>query len=327
MALIALFIGGLLLLVAGAELTVRGAARLAASLGVKPLLLGLTVVSVGTSMPELAVGLVASGQGSGALAVGNIAGTNTLNILFILGLSAVMRPLQLHRQIFKLDLPMMLAAAVLMEGLAWDGVLSRVDGAVMMLMAVAYTAALVFVSRIESSGAKAEAAAELEDELSTGKRSGAPPSRAADAFLLAAGIALLVLGADWLVAGAVGIARALFISEALIGLTIVAMGTSAPELVTTIVGTLRNERDVAIGNLLGSSIYNIAAILGATCLAAPGGLPVERHLLYFDIPIMVGVAIVCVPVFVSGRRVSRLEGGLFVGSYLAYLFALLFFRP
>lgn len=326
MALIALFIGGLVLLVAGAELTVRGAARLAASLGVKPLLLGLTVVSVGTSMPELAVGLVASGQGRGALAVGNIAGTNTLNILFILGLSAVMRPLPLHRQIFKLDLPMMLAAAVLMEGLAWDGVLSRVDGAVMLLMAVVYTAALFFVSRKESSGAKSEAAAELEDKLTAGKRSEPPPRRAADAFLLAAGVALLVLGADWLVAGAVGIARALAISEALIGLTIVAIGTSAPELVTTIIGTLRNERDVAVGNLLGSSIYNIGAILGATCLVSPEGLPVERHLLYFDIPIMVGVAIVCVPVFLSGRGISRLEGGLFVGSYLAYLLALLFFR-
>lgn len=322
-SLLGAFVGGLAVLVMGAELVVRGASRLAASLGVKPLVLGLTVVAIGTSIPELAVGLVAGRQGNGALAVGNIAGTNTLNILFILGLSALMRPLPLQNQLFKVDLPMMLAAAVLMEVLAWDGLLSRADGAVLLSGAVLYTAARLRVSLKEAQVAR-EGADEPKARRGVKRPRGTP--WIGDALLLAAGMALSVLGADWLVKGAVGIARALSMSDAAIGLTIVAIGTSAPELATTIVGTLRNERDVAIGNLLGSSIYNVAVILGVACLAVPAGLPVDRRLILVDIPVMAGVALVCVPVFLSGRTVSRLEGGLFVGAYLAYLLMLLLVR-
>lgn len=143
---------------------------------------------------------------------------------------------------------------------------------------------------------------------------------------LLAGIAVIVVGSDWLVDGAVAVARTAGISDALIGLTIVAIGTSAPELVTTVIGTLRNDRDIAIGNLLGSSIYNILAILGITCLFPAGGLTVEPHLVHIDIPVMTLVTLACVPVFLSGRRVSRTEGGLFVGSYLIYLTYLILAR-
>lgn len=314
---------GLALLAVGAELVVRSASRLAMSLGVSPLVLGLTVVSIGTSVPELVVGIVASRQGSGALAVGNIAGTNAFNILFILGMSALLRPLSLHLRVLRLDLPMMIVAATMMSIMAWDGTLTPFDGGVLLGAAVLYTAAVIRTSRGERRVVEAGFS-----EMYAVNQTGAATIRpwAGDTAMLVAGIGLTVIGADWLVTGAVDIAHALDISEAMIGLTVVAIGTSAPELATTIVATLRNERDVAVGNLLGSSIYNVLVILGLICLVSPGGLPVERQLLLVDIPLMVGVALLCIPVFVSGKRVSRAEGGVFVGVYAAYLLWLVFVR-
>jgi len=322
---LAFFTAGLALLIIGAELLVRGATRLALSLGVKPLLLGLTVVAIGTSTPELAVGITASWEGSAAMAVGNIAGTNIVNILFILGLSALLRPLPLHLQTVRLDLPMMIAAAAMMTLFAWNGTLSRLDGGVMLCAAVLYTVALIRMASRETQAVKDE----FQDMFGADGRKTGPAvarMRAVNAALLAGGVVLSVLGAHWLVAGAVDIARRLGASEALIGLTIVAIGTSGPELVTTIISTIRNERDVAIGNLLGSSIYNILVILGITCLVSPAGIPVERQLLLVDIPLMTGVALLCVPVFITGRLVSRFEGGVFVAMYLGYLASLAYIR-
>ena len=268
------------------------------------------------------MGITASLGGSGALAVGNIAGTNLVNILLILGLSALLRPLPLHQRTLRMDLPMMLVAALLMTALAWDGLLSPGNGLVMLLVAVAYTTVIIRQSRREPRSVKKEFAqmygregARLPDTNES--RMGI------NSLFLAVGLGLSVLGADWLVDAAVEMARAFGMGEAVIGLTIVAIGTSAPELVTTIVGTLRNERDVAVGNLLGSSIYNILAILGIPSLIAPGGIPVERDLLLFDIPLMTAVAVLCIPVFISGRNVSRVEGGSFVTLYLGYLVFLL----
>lgn len=320
------FISGLAALILGAELLVRGASRLALSLGIRPLVLGLTVVAIGTSTPELAVGITATWEGSGALALGNIAGTNMVNILFILGLSALLRPLPLHLQTIKLDLPVMIGAAALMTVFAWDGLLTRVDGGVMFCAAVLYTATLIRAAGRETQAVREEFQDMFGDD---GRKTGPAVARmrAANAALLAAGILLSVLGAHWLVSGAVDIARKLGASEAVIGLTIVAIGTSGPELVTTMISTIRDERDVAIGNLLGSSIYNILVILGITCLVSPQGIPVERHLLLFDIPLMAGVALICVPVFITGRCVSRFEGGVFVALYLAYLSSLAYIRP
>lgn len=330
------FFIGLAILVAGAEVVVRGASRLALSMGVSPLILGLTVVSIGTSAPELAVGITASLEGAPALAVGNIAGTNVLNLLFILGLAAMLRPIPLQLRLLRLELPMIVAASALMTLLALDGILTTPDGLVLLLGAVAYTVLLFRQNRRETQVARPEPArsgesalgvpalepAALEPAALETARPNAPPSvgtRVRYALMLVAGIGLSILGADLLVRGAVDIARSWQISEALIGLTIVAIGTSAPELATTLVATVRNERDVAVGNLLGSSIYNILFILGVTCVALPGDLPVDADLLTVDIPLMAGVAVLCVPVFVSGRGVSRLEGSLFVAMYLAYL--------
>lgn len=313
---------GLLALIAGAELIVRGGSRLAARLGIPPIIIGLTIVSIGTSTPELAVGIEAAHRGNGALAVGNIAGTNTVNVLLILGLSALMRPLAIGMQTLRYDLPVMAAVAVGFLALCWDGELSRLDGTVMVAGCIAYTLLVIFLARRESSATQAEFAAEYA--LKPASR---PSAQLGVSFaMLILGIAIVVVGSNWLVDGAVTLARAMGVTEALIGLTIVAIGTSSPELVTTIVGTLRNDRDVAIGNLLGSSIYNILAIMGITCLVPATGLFVERDLIQIDIPFMVLATFACIPVFLTGRRISRLEGGILVTAYAAYMLYLVTIR-
>lgn len=313
-----LFILGLALLVVGAEQVVRGASRTATMLGISPMVIGLTIVAIGTSTPELAVGISAGLQGNGGLSVGNVAGANVFVMLFVLGLSALVRPLPLHLQVFKLELPMIVFAAALMTFLAWDGVLSRLDGFLMFASGFVYTVVLIFLTRKASQRAKKEFREEYGPQSAplTKPKWKAPALYAA---MLAVGIALTVLGAECLVRGAVAIAQSLGVSSAIIGLTIVAVGTSAPELVTTILSTLKDDRDVAVGNLLGSGIYNILGILSIVCMVTPGGLPVEPQLLSFDIPLMAGVALGAIPVFVTGKRISRLEGGLGIAIYLAYL--------
>jgi len=314
----ALFVLGLALLVVSAELVVRSSTRLAVALGISPMIIGLTIVSVGTSTPELAVGIVAANEGAGTLAVGNIAGTNVLNLLLILGLSALLRPLPLNLQIFKLELPTIVLAAGLMTVLAWDGALSRFDGFLMLVAGLAYTATLIAITRRASQETKREFREEYGPEALAAIRP-AWRENVANGALLGGGIALTVIGAEILVRSAVTIAQSLGVSPTVIGLTIVAIGTSAPEFVSTIVCTIKDDRDVAIGNLLGSSIYNILAILGLTCLVAPHGLIVEPQLLLFDIPLMAGVALGAVPVFLTGKRVSRIEGGLGIAIYICYM--------
>jgi cation:H+ antiporter len=313
------FILGLIALVIGAEVMVRGSAKVAARWGISPILIGLTVVSIGTSLPELAVGVVAASEGSGALAVGNIAGTNVVNLLLILGLSALILPLAMQMRTLRFELPVMAGAAVLMWALAADGTLSRLDGAVLVLGAIVYTGALIRATRRESRVVVGEFAqaypADAPGEVESNERR----PMALHVAMMLGGIAVVVIGADWLVNGAVGMARGFGVSDALIGLTVVAIGTSAPELVTTVVSTLRGERDIAIGNLLGSSIYNILLILGVTALVPAHGLLLPDSLVRIDIPIMVAVALICVPIFISGRRVSRGEGAAMVAAYLIYL--------
>ena len=313
-AAVVLLLVGIGLLVGGAELVLRSGTRLAARLGIPPLVIGLTIVALGTSAPELAVGIDAALVDAGSLAVGNIAGTNTVNLLFVLGLSAVIRPIGMDDRSLRIDLPVMVVAASAMLLMAWDGQLSRLDGAVLALGAVVHTVVTVRSTRKESAAVRAE----FEEEF------GRPVARGAGALAvelgaLVAGIAVIVVGADLLVGAAEDLARQLGVSDAVIGLTVVAIGTSAPELVTMIMSTLRDERDIAIGNILGSSTYNILAILGVTALVPAGGIEVEPRLVNVDIPVMLLAALACIPVFVSGRRVTRQEGGLFVGSYLLYL--------
>ena len=302
---------GLLALVAGAEALVQGGATIATRLGVSSLLVGLTVVSIGTSLPELAVGIDAALNDAGTMAIGNIAGTNIVNILLILGMSAAMVPLVLHRRTLRVDLPCMVVSAIALLILCAGGTLSRFDGAVLLILAVTYTGLVI--------------RADLTSKSSPPEAEEAPPGPWPTALLqLGGGIAVVVLGADWLVDGAVQVATDLNVSEAVIGLTVLAIGTSAPELVTTLVSTARGNRDLAIGNLIGSSVYNITLILGATAMVAP--IPVDDDLLRIDIPLMTAVALLCIPVFISGRRISRLEGAAFVAAYAVYLTLLLVFR-
>ncbi|WKG01740.1 calcium/sodium antiporter [Mycolicibacterium sp. HK-90] len=320
------FVVGLIALAIGAEVMVRGGAQVASRLGISPILIGLTVVSIGTSLPELAVGVTAANEGSGELAVGNIAGTNVVNILFILGLSALIRPLAIKQRTLRFDLPVMAGAAVLLWVLALNGVLSRADGVILVCGAIVYTVVLILMSRRESREVKAEyvqAYAGLPDEEP--KHVGKGVFR--HIAMTVVGIAVVIVGAEWLVDGAVGIARGFGVSDALIGLTIVAIGTSAPELVTTIVSTVRGERDIAVGNLLGSSVYNILLILGITCLVPADGLALSQNLVWIDIPLMVAAGLVCIPVFISGRRVHRAEGAAMVAAYLGYLAFLLTTQP
>ncbi|MCV7290574.1 calcium/sodium antiporter [Mycolicibacterium wolinskyi] len=321
------FLVGLIALAFGAEVMVRGGAQLASRLGISPMMVGLTVVSIGTSLPELAVGITAALEGSGELAVGNIAGTNVVNVLFILGLSALLRPLAIERRTLRFDLPAMAAAAVLLWALSADGVLSRLDGTMLVVGALVYTAILAYLSRQESRDAEIPSVrAHLGEANAVNANQSTSVSGASTARLIGmtvAGIAVVVLGAEWLVDGAVGLARGLGVSDALIGLTIVAIGTSAPELVTMLVSTMRGERDIALGNLLGSSVYNVLLILGVTCLVPAYGLTLSPALVWIDIPIMMAAALVCIPIFFSGRRVHRAEGFGMVVAYLLYLAFLL----
>jgi cation:H+ antiporter len=314
---LAWFTAGLIALIAGAEALVRGGARLAAMLGISPILVGLTVVSIGTSMPELAVGIRSASDGDASLAVGNIAGTNLVNLLLILGLSAMILPLALELRTLRLDLPMMTVAALLLWALAADGTLTVAEGVVLVLGAVVYTAILIRSARRENRVIHAEFA----EEFAAPRES--PPAARRDLlwnlFLLLTGIVVVVVGADWLVNGAVGVARQFGVSDAFIGLTIVAIGTSAPELVTTIMSTIRGDRDIAIGNLLGSSVYNLLLILGVTVVASGRVLELEPDLVRTDIPIMGLVALVLIPIFLTGRRVGRGEGTAMVLAYLGYL--------
>jgi cation:H+ antiporter len=319
LAALGLCIVGLAALTLGAELITRGGTQLAAKIGVSPVVIGLTVVAVGTSFPELAVGVDASLQGNGALAIGNIAGTNTVNLLLILGLSGLIRELPLHLRTLKLDLPCMIAAALMLFAFVSDGTLTRLDGAMLVLAGILYTGAILRSAQNERALVRAQFAEKYEPQKSWSDSSIA-------VTVLIVGIAIIVMGADWFVDGAVGLARIWRVSDAFIGLTIVAIGTSAPELVTTIVSTLRNQRDIAVGNLIGSSVYNIVFILGATALVPPGGIEATPNLIWIDIPVMIAATAACAPVFMTGRRVSRMEGGLFVTAYAAYLGYLLIAR-
>lgn len=319
-----IFLLGLGVIIVGAELLLRGSSRIAAMLGVKPILIGMTVVAIGTSAPELAIGITSALDGKGALAVGNIAGTNIFNILVVLGLTAAIRPLPLRSQSIKVDVPVMAVSAVVLFLMAWDGVLSRVEGLILMGSAAIYFFALIRYSRKESAAMRAEFAEEYSPEALSIR--GGLRSWLWNATLLVVGIAMTVIGADLLVDGAVALARIYHVSDAVIGLTIVAIGTSAPELVTTIVATIKDDRDVAVGNVIGSSITNILVILGLTCVAAPNGVDVSPDVLWIDMPLGAAVAAICYPVFRSDHAVSRGEGIAFLVAYTIYMGTLLVMR-
>lgn len=315
---ILLLIAGLALLIIGAEILVRGASRLAAAFGISPLVIGLTVVAFGTSSPELAVSVQSALAGQADIALGNVVGSNIFNILFILGISALIIPLVVAQQLVRLDVPIMIGVSVLVYLFGLNGQISRLEGLLLFAGIVAYTGFLIRQSRKETKEVQEEYAQEFGD----GKPRGAG-QYLLNLVLVVAGLALLVLGARWLVDSAVSLAQALGLSELIIGLTIVAAGTSMPEVATSIVAAIRGERDIAVGNVVGSNIFNLLAVLGLTSLVAPDGVPVPAAALAFDLPVMTAVAVACLPVFFTGFRIARWEGALFLGYYAAYVLYLI----
>jgi cation:H+ antiporter len=308
-------IAGLVLLVAGAEVLVRGAAKLAAQFGIPPLIIGLTVVAFGTSAPETAVSVQAALNGSGDIAIGNVLGSNIANVLLILGVTSLVAPLIVSRQLIRLDVPIMIGASLVTYALAWDGSLSRLDGALLFSAVIAYTAFLIISSR------RATAAATADDEFA--KEFGLdetpkPYASLINAGLVVAGLVLLVTGSNFLVEGAVSLARALGLSELVIGLTVIAIGTSLPELATSILAAIRGERDIAVGNIVGSNIFNLLCVLGLASLVSPDAIGVAANALAFDFPVMIAVALACLPIFFTGYAINRWEGLLFVAYYVAY---------
>lgn len=308
-----LFVIGIGLLIGGAEALVRGASRLAMGLGIAPLVVGLTVVAFGTSAPELAVTLqsVGSGPEGAQIAIGNVVGSNIANILLILGLSATLTPLVVHRQLVRLDVPIMIGAALLMLLLALDGQIGRYDGLLLFGGAVAYTTFTIRQSRRERPMTPSE-----EDSAAPQLRR--PLDWLVNLGLVVGGLVLLVLGARWLVDGAIMVARALGVSELVIGLTVVAVGTSLPEIATSVIAALRGTRDIAVGNAVGSNIFNVLCVLGLAAVFAPSGILVSPAALSFDIPVMIAVVFACLPIFFNGWRIARWEGLLFLAYYAAY---------
>lgn len=308
MKLALLIISGLGILTIGADILIRGATALADRFGVSALVIGLTVVAFGTSAPELAVSVHSAWQGKPDIALGNVVGSNIFNILLILGCCAVIAPLRVHSQLVRFDVPLMIGTSVLFLLFALDHSISMIDGIGLVSLLVCYTIFSIRTGRKESAATKKEFEADLG--LLTKK----PIWISIGAIIL--GLACLVFGADLFVGGAVELAKQFGLSELVIGLTIIAGGTSLPEVATSIVATLKGERDVAIGNVIGSCIFNILSVLGLAAIVSP--IQISPAALSFDIPVMIGVSAVCLPIFYTNYTITRANGFIFLFFYAAY---------
>ena len=306
-----MFLAGLAVLVVGADVLVRGASRLAVSFGVSPLVVGLTVVAFGTSAPEMAVSVGSALAGTPDLAIGNVVGSNIANVLLILGISALITPLLVDEQIIRQEIPIMIGASALLVVMALDGNIGLLESIVLFALVIAYTVFLVIQSRRASKAVQDE----FETEIPT---STWDSHWAVQVALIAVGLVMLVVGADWLVDSAVAFARAFGVSDLVIGLTVVAVGTSMPEIATSIVAAIRGQRDIAVGNVVGSNVFNILAVLGAAGIASGAGLPVSEAARNFDLWVMLAVAFACLPIMITGREIARWEGVVFLAYYAAY---------
>ncbi|MGJ9373739.1 calcium/sodium antiporter [Nesterenkonia sp. CF4.4] len=325
-----LLLGGFVLLVGGGEALVRGAASLGRTVGLSSLIIGLTVVSSATSAPELAVSTGAALSGSPGLALGNVVGSNIVNILFVLGLTAIFGALVVKVQLIKIDIPIMIGFSVIALLMALDGNISTLEGSILIGLLVVYLAVTVVLARRQTVREReASSPEETFDvdravgggsvKLTKGLRTTKARSIILDLVLLAGGIALLVVGAQMLVSAATSIALSLGVSDLIIGLTIVAIGTSLPELATSVIAALRGERDMAVGNLVGSNIFNIGAVLGLTAIISPLGVEVASAAVNFDLPVMIATAMVLLPLAFTSQAIGRLEGLVLVGLYSAYV--------
>ncbi|MCH9814971.1 MAG: calcium/sodium antiporter [Actinomycetia bacterium] len=347
---VVLVVGGLILLVVGGEVLVRGASDIAHRIGMSRLVVGLTVVSFATSAPELAVTMDAVFSGSPGLAIGNVVGSNIANILLVLGVAAAIAPLAVRSRVVKLDVPVMIALSILVTIFALNGVIATWQGVVLLLALVGYVIRAVQVGRRDTAletkalapqwaAPQSPATGEIDPPATERPQDGAaaavtsgqetepePDAPAAKGAwpviralaLIVVGVALLVVGARLLVNGATQIATGFGVSDVIVGLTVVAIGTSLPELATSVVAVLRGESDLAVGNAVGSNIFNLAFVLGTAALVAPGGIPVPESVANFDFVLMTVVAVLLLPVAYTRKSIDRWEGWLFLGYYLAY---------
>lgn len=298
---------GFVLLYFGGDYLVKGSSTLALQLGVTPLLVGLTIVAFGTSSPEMAVSVKAGLDGLGDVALGNVVGSNIFNILGILGLAALIQPMTVKAQIVKIDMPICIGVSLLLCALFYDGSLSRVEGVILFIGIVVYTLFSIWLSRREKK--------DVQDEFAEGIQGDHKPLWVNILFILG-GLVALVFGGRFFVEGSVDIARYLGVTEAVIGLTIVAIGTSMPELATSLIASAKKEGDIAIGNVVGSNIFNILSILGITAMLQPLAM---GNITWIDMGVMVVTAIVLVPFMFTGLRIERWEGGVMLAGYVAYV--------
>lgn len=306
---------GLFVLVAGAELLVRGAVSLAELARISPLVIGLTVVAFGTSAPELAVSSISSLKGDSAIALGNVVGSNIFNVLLILGVSALIVPLSVSSQLVKLDVPIMIVASIAVAIAAANGSISRFEGVIFLLCAVVYTAWLIRTGRKEIANDESEPTDSAAEKPIAASRL---VTVSVNIGLILGGLVLLVWGAKLLVDSATAIARGFGVSDMVIGLTIVAAGTSLPELATSIVAALKGQRDIAVGNVVGSNVFNLLVVLSTAAVLSSSGVPVPQSVFSFDVAFMVGVAVLCWPIFFTQAVVSRWEGALMLVLYVVY---------
>lgn len=307
---VAFLIVGLILLPLGAEMLVRGASSLALRLGIAPLVVGLTIVAFATGTPELAVSIKGAVTGNSGIALGNVIGSNISNIALVLGIAALVRPMKVQARLVRREMPLMVGATVLLCLLVLDGALGRIDGLVLVTAGIAY---VLFAFR----GAKAGAAPAVTEEFEEAIQRSRLPWK--DATLIAAGIIMLVAGAESLVRGAVAVAGTLGVDQAVIALTVIAIGTSLPELATSVVAARKEQADVAFGNVIGSNTLNILAVLGITALVHPFAVEGIRPL---DLGMLVGTAVLVLPLMARGWVLNRAEGFALVTLYGAYVVSL-----
>jgi cation:H+ antiporter len=282
-------------------------------MGISPLVVGLTVVSFGTSSPELAVGIKANFTEQAGISVGNVVGSNIANVLLILGIAATIAPLRVSEKLVRMDVPIMIGISILLLFFSLDNQIGKLDGTLLLLGAIIYTVYLLIESRRNNSSPE-----ELTEEFDVMPKEKSWRESFISCGLLIVGLVMVILGSDWLVSGATTIAAALGLSELVIGLTVVALGTSLPELATSIAASARGERDIAVGNVVGSNIFNILIVLGTAGILAPTGVEVSAAAINLDIPIMIAVAIACLPIFFTDNLISRWEGIFFWLYYIAY---------
>ena len=295
----------------GAEGLIRGSSNLAIKIGITPLVVGLTVVAFGTSTPELVVSLKAALLGNSSISLGNVVGSNIANIALILGVAALIRPLDVHAKVIMREIPIMIGISILLLLLLIDGELGFIDGLIFVIGLIVYLVVNVLIARKEKNP-------EIDSEFSEGLKSKLGVS--VSVVLMIAGLGLLILGANLFVQSAVAIAKIFNVSDAIIGLTIVAIGTSLPELITSIVAAYKKEADIAIGNVVGSNIFNILGILGITALIIPIS---SVGISYLDLGVMLFAAIILFPLSRSGFSISRFEGALLLVGYAGYIYYLI----